>query len=111
MKTEKKKPRLFKKYASTLTTKKPIFGKTKLKATCQLPPNFEVDMIWDGRNLRYEWTPDVPNSRTINEKTSKAYKSARNDFVTNVAALEGFAIAIFDGVGETPVIIKVPTKN
>ena len=111
MKTEKKKPRLFKKYASTLTTKKPKFGKTKLKATCQLPPNFEVDMIWDGRNLRYEWTPDVPNSRTINEKTSKAYKSARNDFVTNVAALEGLAIVIFDGVGEPPSIIKVPTKN
>ena len=111
MKTEKKKARLFDKYASIPTTKKPKYGKTKLKATCQIPPNFEVDMIWDGRNLRYEWTPDVPNSRTIIEKTSKAYKSARNDFVTNVAALEGFAIAIFDGVGEIPVIINVPTKN
>ena len=111
MKTEKKKARLFKKYASTTTTKRPKFGKTKLKATYQLPPKFEVDMIWDGRNLRYEWTPDVPNSRTINKQTSKAYKSARNDFVTDVAALEGLAIVIFDGVGETPSIIKVPTKN
>ena len=111
MKTEKKKARLFKKYPSTTTTKLSEFGKTKLKATYQLPPNFEVDMIWDGRRLRYEWTPDVPNSRTINKQTSKAFKSARNDFVTDVAALEGLAIVIFDGVGEPPSIIKVPTKN
>ena len=111
MKPEKKKARLSKKYASTTTTKKPKFGKTKLKATYQLPPNFEVDIIWDGRNKRYEWTPDVPNSRTVNKHFLKAYKSARNDFATNVAALEGIAIVIFDGVGEKPVIIKVPTKN
>ena len=111
MKPGRKKARLFNKYPSTPTTKRTKFGKTKLKATCQLPPNFEVDMIWDGRRLRYEWTPDVPNSRTINKQTSKAFKSARNDFVTNVAALEGLAIAIFDGVGEPPSIIKVPTKN
>ena len=111
MKSEKKKARFFKKYPSNTTTKLSEFGKTKLKATYQLPPKFGVDMIWDGRRLRYEWTPDVPNSRTVNKKTSKAYKSARNDFVTNVAALEGLAIAIFDGVGEPPSIIKVPTKT
>ena len=111
MKTEKKKARLFDKYASIPTTKKPKFGKTKLKATCQIPPNFEVDMIWDGRNLRYEWTPDVPNSRTTNKKFWKAYTSARDDFYTDVAALEGIKIAIFDGIGQKPTFIEVPTKH
>jgi len=111
MKTEKKKARFFKKYPSTTTTKQSEFGKTKLKATYQLPPKFEVDMIWDGRNLRYEWAPDVPNSRTVNKKFWKAYKSARDDFYTDVAALEGLGVVIFDGINPEPTIIEVPTKN
>ena len=111
MKPGKKKARLFDKYASTPTTKRPKFGKTKLKATYQLPPKFEVDMIWDGRNLRYEWTPDLPNSRTVTKKFWEAYKSAQDDFYTDVAALEGLGVVIFDGISQEPTIIEVPTKN
>ena len=82
-----------------------------LTVAAQDAPKFEVDMIWDGRSLRYEWTPDVPNSRTTNKKFWKAYTSARDDFYTDVAALEGIKIAIFDGIGQKPSIIEVPTKN
>jgi hypothetical protein len=111
MKPGKKKARLFDKYASTPTTKLSEFGKTKLKATYQLPSMFEVDMIWDGRNMRNEWTPDLPNSRTVTKKFWEAYKSAQDDFYTDVAALEGLGVVIFDGINPEPTIIEVPTKN
>ena len=111
MKPGRKKARLFNKYPSTPTTKRTKFGKTKLKATYQLPPKFEVDMIWDGRNLRYEWAPDVPNSRTVNKKFWKAYKSAREDFYTDVEDLEGITIAILDVFSLKPTFIEAPTKH
>ena len=68
MKTGKKKAKLFKKRMhQSLTTEKPDFwSRQNSRRLTVLPPKFEVDMIWDGRNLRYEWTPDVPNSRTTN---------------------------------------------
>ena len=111
MKTGKKKTKLFNKRIPVPTTEKSESGQTKLMATYRIPPKFEFYMIWDGRSLRYEWTPDVPNSRTANKKFWKAYTSARDDFYTDVAALEGIKIAIFDGIGQKPSIIEVPTKN
>jgi hypothetical protein len=111
MNTGKKKAKLFKKRIPVPTTEKSESGQTKLRTTYRIPPKFEVDMIWDGRILRYEWTPDVPNSRTTNKKFWKAYTSARDDFYTDVAALEGIKIAIFDGIGQKPSTIEVPTKN
>ena len=111
MKTGKKKAKLFKKRIPVPTTEKSESGQTKLRTTYRIPPKFEVDMIWDGRILRYEWTPDAPNSRTTNKKFWKAYTSARDDFYTDVAALEGIKIAIFDGIGQKPSIIEAPTKN
>ena len=111
MNTGKKKVRLFKKCVSTPTTDKSESGQTKLMATYRIHPKFEVDMIWDGRSLRYEWTPDVPNSRTTNKKFWKAYKSAREDFYTDVAALEGITIAILDVFSLKPTFIEAPTKH
>ena len=111
MKTGKKKARLFKKYIPVPTTEKSESGQTKLRTTYRIPPKFEVDMIWDGRNLRYEWTPDVPNSGTTNKKFWKAYKSAREDFYTDVAALEGITIAIVDIFNPKPTFIDAPTKH
>ena len=111
MKTGKKKLRLFKKRISVPTTEKSESGQTKLRTTYRIPPKFEVDMIWDGRSLRYEWTPDVPNSRTTNKKFWNAYKSARDDFYTDVAALEGIKIAIVDIFNPKPTFIEAPTKN
>ena len=111
MKTGKKKARLFKKYIPVPTTEKPEYGQTKLRTTYRIPPKFEVDMIWDGKNLRYEWTPDVPNSGTTNKKFWKAYKSAREDFYTDVAALEGITIAIVDIFNPKPTFIDAPTKH
>jgi hypothetical protein len=111
MKTGKKKARLFKKYIPVPTTEKPEYGQTKLRTTYRIPPKFEVDMIWDGKNLRYEWTPDVPNSGTTNKKFWKAYKSAREDFYTDVAALEGITIAIVDIFDPKPTFIDAPTKH
>jgi hypothetical protein len=111
MKTGKTKARLFKKYIPVPTTEKPEYGQTKLRTTYRIPPKFEVDMIWDGRNLRYEWTPDVPNSGTTNKKFWKAYKSAREDFYTDVAAVEGITIAIVDIFDPKPTFIDAPTKH
>ena len=111
MNTGKKKARLFKKRISVPTTEKSESGQTKLRTTYRIPPKFEVDMIWDGRSLRYEWTPDVPNSRTANKKFWKAYTSARDDFYTDVAALEGIKIAIVDIFNPKPTFIEAPTKN
>ena len=111
MKTGKKKAKLFKKRIPVPTTEKPEYGQTKLMATYRIPPKFEVDMIWDGRSLRYEWTPDVPNSRTTNKKFWKAYTSARDDFYTDVAALEGIKIAILDVFSLKPTFIEAPTKH
>ena len=111
MKTGKKKAKLFKKRIPVPTTEKSESGQTKLRTTYRIPPKFEVDMIWDGRNLRYEWTPDVPNSRTTNKKFWKAYKSARDDFYTDVAALEGITIAIVDIFNPKPTFIDAPTKH
>ena len=111
MNTGKKKAKLFNKRIPVPTTEKSESGQTKLMATYRIPPKFEVDMIWDGRSLRYEWTPDVPNSRTTNKKFWKAYKSAREDFYTDVAALEGITIAIVDIFNPKPTFIDAPTKH
>ena len=111
MKTGKKKAKLFKKRIPVPTPGKSESGQTKLRTTSRIPPKFEVDMIWDGRSLRYEWTPDVPNSRAVTKKFWKAYTSARDDFYTDVAALEGIKIAIFDGIDQKPTFIEVPTKH
>ena len=88
------------------------FGCTKLKTTYQIPPNYEVDAIWDGQCVRYEWTPDVPHRRWAKKKKfQKAFAAALKDFHTDIAALEGEQCFVIDSLTRKVMVIDPPLKN
>ena len=88
------------------------FGRTKLKTTYQIPPNYEVDAIWDGQCVRYEWTPDVPHRWWAKKKKfQKAFTAALKDFHTDIAALEGEQFFVIDSLTMKVMVIDPPLKN
>ena len=72
---------------------------TKHKRTVRLPHGFRATFTWSHPySLGIEWEPDVPLIRSprAQRRFFAAYKSARDDFVREVATMTGFTVGMID---------------
>jgi hypothetical protein len=79
--------------ASSLETQLP-----QLKRTYPLPFGFAATFAWNDGHLVVEWNPDEPRIRKPRawRKFFGAYKAARRDFYTDLAAMIDGNILIVD---------------
>ena len=78
----------------------------------KLPCGYTATFRWqDG--MRIEWEPEVPriHSERHRRKFFEAYKIARREFMTDVAATIGWGIFIADADGSDFELVAPPTKQ
>jgi hypothetical protein len=87
---------------------------SEIRRVVELPCGYTATFQWpcDGGAWLVTWEPEPPIVRRLRtmRKFMDAYRAARRDFLTEVAAVTGQSMAIVDLDGEHEVI-KPPSKQ
>jgi hypothetical protein len=98
-----------------MSYREPILS--QLKRTYPLPFGFTATFVWNDGHLVVEWQPNEPRIRKARawRKFFGAYKAARRNFYTDIAAAIGGDVLIVDTPDLLTVIgtevIQAPVKH